>query len=232
MSTPEPVAPPPKNSTKKWLLGCLVALLLLVLIGIAVLVLGVYAAKKQVDAMTEDASRVYEDARRAAKALESAQQVAPDIAQGAEARMRLGRVAAAVMAADLTQAEGCPPDPARAALPVDAQWMRDVASGLPAASVGTPWMREPAVAAVTTEVALDRVLGEAGSIAVIHTKTLVEPKAAVEGGEAQDGEFEGFVQLLGYPDGETICIAPFRASGSGGEFQARFRAAAEAAVGK
>ena len=231
MSTPDPVAPPPKNNTKKWLVGCLVALLLLVLIGIAVLVLGVYAAKKQVDAMAGDASRVYEDAQRAARALESAQQVAPGIAQGAEARMRLTRVAAAVMAADLAQAGGCPPDPSRAALPVDAQWMRELASGLPAASVGTPWIRHAVFASADSEVALDRALREAGSIAVIHTTSLVEPVQA-EGGGPQDGEFEGFVQLVGYPDGETICIAPFAASGSGDDFQARFRAAEEAAVGK
>jgi hypothetical protein len=82
------------------------------------------------------------------------------------------------------------------------------------------------------QIALDRALIEAGSVAVIHTTRLVEPRLR-EGGKVEGGEFEGFVQLVGYPDGETMCISPFTASGTDqGDFEARFWTAEEAALGK
>jgi hypothetical protein len=41
------------------------------------------------------------------------------------------------------------------------------------------------------------------------------------------------VQLLGYPDGETVCRVSFHAEGaSAAEFQSNFWAAEEAALGK
>lgn len=243
---PQPSPPPPQpanNNAKKWLVGCLVVLLLLVLGGVAVLVLGVYAAKKQVDSMSSDARNVYEDAQRAARALESARQMAPALMQAAEARMRLSRAASAAYKAESLQAEACPADAARSAQSVDAEFMRALVGGLPTEPMGTPWFRDGAFATAAANapaldatgatdaqgpalVALDRALAEAGSIAVIHTTRLDEPTGAAP------GRFEGSVQLLGYPDGETLCFAPFEASGSATEFQQRFRAAEEAALGK
>ena len=109
MSTPDPAAPPPaKSNAKKWLVGCLVALVLAVLICLAALLLLAYAAKRQVDAMAPEAKRVYEDARRAAAALESTTPVAAGIAQSAEARMRLGRAASAVLAFRVADSEPAP----------------------------------------------------------------------------------------------------------------------------
>lgn len=243
MATPDPVAPPPPplpapppSSAKKWLLGCLVALLLLVLLGIAVLLLGVYAAKKQIDAIAPDAKRVYEDAQRAASALQSGAQVAPTLSQSAEARMRLMRVAGAVDAGADPHVEPCPSDPARANLTVDAPWMAELATGLPTQPLGTPWLRDPVFATaaavplgghssedaqVQALISLDRALGDAGAISVIHTTRL------------EGNRFEGFVQVIGYPDGGTICVAPIEASGTDqGDLEQRFRAAEEAAVGK
>jgi hypothetical protein len=247
MSTPEPAAPPPKSNAKKWLLGCLGALLLLVLLGIAVLVLGVYAAKKQIDAMAPDAKRLYEDAQRAADAMKSAEKVAPTTSEAAEARMRLMRAAATVASTTDPQPDPCGPDPERSNLSVDAQWMAALVDGLPTQAIGTPWFRHQVFASAASmaldandseddrmqaQIALDRALIEAGSVAVIHTTRLVEPRLR-EGGKVEGGEFEGFVQLVGYPDGETMCISPFTASGTDqGDFEARFWTAEEAALGK
>jgi hypothetical protein len=247
MSTIDPVPPrkPENNNAKKWLIGCLVALLLLVALGVAVLMLGIYAVKKQVDAVAPDAQRVIEDARRAAKALESAPAVAPEVTQFAEARMRIGRAASSVVAAAANlHAQPCPADPARANLSVDAQWFGELANGdLPTEEVGTPWFRhavfETAAAAAHGSdedrqqglVELDRALGEASSISVIHTTRLVEPRL-LDGGKVEGGLFEGFVQVVGYPDGETICIAPFQASTDHDDFQQRFWVAEGAAIGK
>ena len=236
MSTPDPVVPPPKNSAKKWLLGCLAALVLLVLLGMAVLLLGVYAVKKQVDSMAPDARKVVQDVQKAAAALESAPGIDPALVQTAEARMRLGRSALPVAMLDKVLPQPCPAGAARTAPTVDAEWFRELANGgLPMQPIGTPWFRQPpfstaAEAGLQTDanedskaralVALDRGLAEAGALAVIHTTRL------------EAGEFDGYVQLIGYPDGETICIAPFSARGSEGEFQQQFRAAEEAALAK
>ena len=38
--------------------------------------------------------------------------------------------------------------------------------------------------------------------------------------------------LIGYPDGETMCFAPFEANAPADRFQQEFRAAREAALGK
>jgi len=247
MSTTDPV-PPPKpegNSAKKWLIGCLVALLLLVALGVAVLLLGIYAVKKQVDAVSPDVQSVVDDARRAAKALESPPAVAPEVAQFAEARMRLGRAATSVVSAAANlQPQPCPADPARANLSVDAQWFGELANGdLPTEEFGTPWFRhevfETAAAAAHGSdedrqqglIELDRALNEASSVAVIHTTRLVEPRL-LDGGKVEGGHFEGFVQVVGYPDGETICIAPFEATTDHDDFQQRFWAAEGAAIGK
>jgi hypothetical protein len=236
MSTPDPAATPPaRNSAKKWLVGCLVALVLAVLICLAALLLLAYAAKRQVDAMAPDAKRVYEDARRAAAALESTTPVAADIARTAEARMRLGRAASAVLAFRVGDGEPCPPELARAALPVDADWFSGLVTGIPAPATGTPWMRDPAIVAAAAGaneqqamIALDRTLGDAGAVAVIHAD---QPSAA---GAAGDGpRFQGYVQLVGYPDGETACTVAFHAEGkSDGELQSNFLAAEKAALGK
>jgi len=238
MSTPDPAAPPPPNNTaKKWLLGCLGALLLLVILGVAVLMLGVYAVKRQVDAMTPDARKVIEDVHKAATALESPPGVEPALVQAAEARMRLGRAALPVAMLDKVEARACPPNAPSLAPTVDAEWFRELANGgLPKEAIGTPWFRHALFATAADAsllpdasedkqaeavIALDRGLGENGALAVIHTTRLVE---------AAESEFDGFVQLIGYPDGETICIAPFSARGNGEEFRERFRDAEVAAL--
>jgi len=238
MSTPDPVAAPPQNnSSKKWLLGCLGALLLLVLLGLAVLLLGIYFVKQRVDSLAPEARQVVEDVHKAASALQSAPVVAPALVQAAEARMRLSRAALPVAMLDKVEARACPPDSSSLAPTVDAEWFRELANGgLPKEPIGTPWFRHAlfataAAAALVPDasedsdaqavIALDRGLGESGALAVIHTTRLLE---------AGDGEFDGFVQLIGYPDGETICIAPFAARGSGEDFRERFRAAEEAAL--
>jgi hypothetical protein len=240
MSTPDPVPPPPPNNAKKWLIGCLVAVLLLAALGVAVLMLGIYAAKKQVDSMSADASKVVEDARRAAKALESSSQVAPALAQAAEANMRLTRAANTVDESLDPQAEPCMPDTSRNSVAVDGPWLAELANGLPSAAVGTPWFREKPFAdaaavgldANATEeqkaqalVALDRALGEAGAVAVVHAQRMEENE--------NGGQFEGFIQLIGYPDGATMCTAPFAASGTNAEeFHSHFWTAKGAVLGK
>jgi len=245
MSATEPVPPPPKSNAKKWLLGCLGALLLLVLLGLAVLLLGVYAAKKQIDSMATDARHLYEDAQRASDALKPSEPVPRTVSQAAEARMRLMRAASAAAAGTEEQPEACPTDPARPNISVDAQWMAELVDGLPAQPIGTPWFRHQVFATaaeaggkgseddqVQALIALDHVLGNLSFISVIHTKRLVEPRLQKDG-KIEGGEFEGFVQVVGYPDGETLCTAPFTASGTDqGDFEARFWAAEEAALGK
>lgn len=235
MSTPDPTVPPPSppSNAKKWFIGCAIALLLLVLIIIGAAVAIIYAAKKQAEALSSDAKHLVQDAKNAASMLESAKSAAPGIAQLAEARMRLGRAAAAV-SFDSPAAGACTPELARAALPVDAKWFAGLADGMPAASEGTPWMRDPAVTAAASEadqqqamISLDHNLAAAGAVAAIHATQLTDPAAG--GG----GKFEGFVQLLGYPDGETLCRVPFHAEGaSASQFQSAFWAAEEAALGK
>jgi hypothetical protein len=235
MSTPEPtVPPPPPSNAKKWFIGCAIALLLLVLVIIGVAVAIIYAAKKQAEAISSNASHLVQDAKNAASMLESAKSAAPDIAQMAQARMRLGRAAAAV-GFENPVAGSCPAELARAALPVDAIWFAGLVNGMPAASEGTPWMRDPAIttAANGTDpqqvmLSLDRELAAAGAVAAIHATQLTDP--AVGGG---GGKFEGSVQLLGYPDGETVCRVSFHAEGAtASEFQSSFWSAEAAALGK
>ena len=234
MSTPDPtVPPPPPSNAKKWLIGCAIALLLLVLIIIGAAVAIIYAAKKQAEAISSDAKHLVQDAKNATSMLESAKSAAPDIAQLAQARMRLGRAAAAVGFENPVTGT-CTPELARAALPVDAKWFAGLVNGMPAASEGTPWMRDPAVTAAASDtdpqqamISLDRELAAAGAVAAIHATQLTDPAA---GGS---GKFEGSVQLLGYPDGETVCRVSFHAEGaSAAEFQSNFWAAEEAALGK
>jgi hypothetical protein len=251
MSTPEPAAaPPPNNSAKKWLIGCLVTLVLLVVLGLAAMLLIAYAAKKQMDALGADAHKIYQDAQSAAALFGSGAKEAPSptaLAQGAEARMRLARAAAAVAATESLKAEACPSDPPRFPLTVDAEWFRELSYGVPKATEATPWFRHELFSAASAAapapadngdtqapqlIELDRGLGDAGSVAVIHTTRLLEPKP-LDGGKFEEGRFEGFVQLIGYPDGESICMAPFQASGADPEqFQQSFWAAEEAALGK
>src|SRR5205085_11530956 len=134
MSTPDPAVPPPgppapKSNTTKWLLGCLAALVLLVILGAAVLLLGIYAAKRQLDAIAPDARNVVEDVHKAAAALESAPRIDPALVQSAEARMRLGRSALPVAMLDKVLPQPCPSNAARAAPTVDAEWFRELANG-------------------------------------------------------------------------------------------------------
>jgi hypothetical protein len=251
MSTPDPAAPPPPpNSAKKWLIGCLLALLALVLLGVAVLMLGIFAVKRQVDAIAPDAKRVMADAQRAADALKSAEPVAQQIAQEAQARMRLGRAASAVVAMPVAPAasEPCPAQFARSALTVDEPWFAFLVNGLPQSDSGTPWLRDPSLAAAADNanqgqalVALDRVLNDANAVAVVHATRVQEPVLAADG-KVEPGQFEGFVQLVGFPDGETMCTAAIHATnsqGAGGtqeqledDFHTQVLAAEEAALGK
>jgi hypothetical protein len=48
---------------------------------------------------------------------------------------------------------------------------------------------------------------------VIHTTHLQMPKPLADK-QFEGGRFDGFVQLIKYPGGETICLAPFSASSS------------------
>jgi len=233
MSTPDPaVPPPPNNSAKKWLVGCLVALLLVVLLGLAALLLIAYAAKRQVDAIKSDAQHLADDARHVAAALQPSTPVPPDVRQLAEARMRLGRAASAALASTAGSTEPCPTEFARSALPADAEWFTGLADGVPAPTAGTAWMRDPAIVAAASAadpqqamIALDREFGDASAIAVIHATS-----PATTGDERQ---FQGYVQLIGYPDGETMCTVAFHAQGADGSaFQSSFWAAEEAALGK
>jgi len=237
MSTPDPVVATPKSNAKKWLVGCLLALVLVLMLVAGAVLFIAYQAKKQVDAIKGDAQHLAEDARRAAAALGSGKSAANDVVQTAEARMRLGRAAASVVAANQANTQSCPPEAARNALPVDAEWFGELVNGLPGADKGTLWMRDPALVAAASDadqeqalIALDKELQEAGAIAVVHS-TGANPSAG--DGKATTGRFEGFVQLVGYPDGETMCTAAFHADGdTGAEFQKSFWAAEEAALGK
>jgi hypothetical protein len=116
---------------------------------------------------------------------------------------------------------------------VDAPWFAGLVDGIPDAATGTPWMRDPAIIAAASDAdslkaldALDRELASATAIAVIHATEFSEPS----GGK---GSFEGFVQLVGYPDGETACTVGFHAEGAtGSDFQSAFWSAEGAALGK
>lgn len=233
MSTPDPPAPPPAplpppKKRNNFLIGCLVVLLLLVLGGVAVVVLGIYAAKNEYDKLAPDARKAYDQAREAAASAEEASRLAPTLAQGAQAQARLATAAHAVADASALTPAPCPPDPARVSIPVDAEWFGQLASGVPEERVGTPWMRhrvfqtladEPFDQYVSdenmalAEAAADRDLSDAGTVAVIHTTTLKMPKA-LDANKFEGGHFEGFVQLLKYPSGDSICVAPFSADSS------------------
>src|SRR5205085_2306240 len=144
----------------KWLLGCLAALVLLVILGAAVLLLGIYAAKRQLDAIAPDARKVVEDVHKAAAALESAPRIDPALVQSAEARMRLGRSALPVAMLDKELPQPCPSNAARAAPTVDAEWFRELANGgLPSQPLGTPWFRQPPFS-TAAELALQPDAGE------------------------------------------------------------------------
>ena len=237
MSTPDPAIsppPPPPNNAKKWLIGCAIALVVAVLLVIGAAVAIIYAAKRQVDAVSSDAKQLAEDARSAAAMLAPTKAVAQGVAQLAEARMRLGRAASAVawMAQQGSVPAGpCPAELAQAALPVDAEWFVELAKGLPDAATGTPWMRDPSIfQAVAGKdeaqalIALDGALADAGAVAVIQARG---------DGKADARRFDGYVQLVGYPDGETVCTVGFKAEGAtGGEFQSSFWAAEGTALGK
>ena len=146
--------------------------------------------------------------------------------------MRLGRAASAALASTAGSTEPCPTEFARSALPADAEWFTGLADGVPAPTAGTAWMRDPAIVAAASAadpqqamIALDREFGDASAIAVIHATS-----PATTGDERQ---FQGYVQLIGYPDGETMCTVAFHAQGADGSaFQSSFWAAEEAALGK
>ncbi|MEO8160704.1 MAG: hypothetical protein ABI588_04735 [Arenimonas sp.] len=233
MATPDPIAPPPPpppsgSGAKKWLIGCLVVLLLGVVAAVAVVAIGVYAAKRQLDAMTPDARKAYEDARTAAAALGESARLAPTLAEGEQAQSRLATAARNVAPDQAMTTSACPPDPSRGASPVDAPWFRALADGVPQAPVGTPWFRHQVFSKIAevplgqypgkenealAMIAADRELAVAGAIAVIHTTRLVEPKL-LDGKQFEGGRFEGFVQLIKYPEGGSICLVPFSASSS------------------
>jgi len=260
MSTPAPDAPPPKKRNPL-LVGCLVILALLVLGAGAVLLLGIYAAKRQYDQFAPQAQQALEEARKAAAQVQSAAGAAQVLAQGAEAQARLAMASRAVATTQDMNVVPCPPDPARATVPVDAEWFGQMSGGIPRAPVGTPWMRHQlfenvaaaGLAADASDAALaqaaaaaDRDLSDAGTVAVIHT-TKLEPT-----------HFDGFVQLVKYPSGDSICLVPFSADkpahaggglgigrrvrglgvsvngapGADEDFQGAFWAAEEAALGK
>ena len=227
MSTPDPVVappppppPPPAKKRNPLLIGCLVILLLLVLGAGAVLLLGIYAAKKGYDEYAPKAQQALEEARKASAQVQAAAQDAQAFAQGAEAQARLAMATREVATEQSIDEVPCPPDPARATVPVDAEWFRALANGVPRAPMGTPWMRhsvfenlanvgldgaaeEPQLAIAA--IAADRDLSDAGVIAVIHPAKLEMPQAGTP------GHFEGHVQLLKYPTGDSICVVSFSA---------------------
>jgi hypothetical protein len=250
MSTPDPIAPPPPplppppKKRNPWLIGCLVILVLLLLGAGAVLLLGIYAAKKGYDEYAPKAQQALEEARKASAQVQAAAQDAQAFAQGAEAQARLALATREVATAEAMREVACPPDPTRASVPVDAEWFRALAGGVPRAPMGTPWMRhrvfenlanvgldgaadEPQLA--LAGIAADRDLSDVGVIAVIHQTNLEMPQAGTP------GHFEGFVQLIKYPTGDSICLEPFSADSAAQdekEFQRAFWAAEEAALGK
>lgn len=282
MSTPDPVAapkpPPSKGSGKKWLIGCLVVMVSLVMLGMAVLMLGVYAAKRELDAMTPQQRASYDAARQAELDAFRASEDGPMLAKGAAARARLAAVAQRVEPDAAPTALSCPRDSARANVPVDAEWFRSLAIDVPHEPVGVPWFRHSAFmnladGALRKRLPLyeaeawahtDEELAKAGIVTVIHAVHLREPKL-LSGKEFQGGEFDGWLQVMRYPDGDTLCRVPFTARSSdkigGGlgfglrvrgisvpvtrampkkepqqqieaDFQERFWAAQEAALGK
>ena len=248
MSSPDPVSPvPPPKKRNQLLIGCLVILALLVLGAGAVLLLGIYAAKKEYDEYAPRAQQALEEARKAAASVQSAAAGAQVYAQGVEAQARLAMATRTIATVQDMNVVPCPPDPARASVPVDAEWFRALASGVPREAVGTPWFRhrvfETLAAAGTARggsdealalavAAADRDLSDAGTVAVIHATKLQPPSVSADG-KAAPGHFKGFVQLVKYPAGDSICLVPFSADGPTQEvFQRAFWAAEEAALGK
>ena len=224
MSTPDPLAPPPKKRNP-WLVGCLVVSVVLVLGAGAVLLLGIYAVKRGYDEMAPQAKQALEQAREAASQVRSAAGSAQVLAQGAETQARLAMAARTVATTHDMNVVPCPPDPARATVPVDAEWFRRMSGGVPRDGVGTPWMRHRlfenlATAGIATgasdeavalaAAAADRDLSDAGTVAVIHTTTLRAPRVLSDG-SIEPGRFQGFVQLVKYPVGDSICLVPFSA---------------------
>ena len=256
MSTPAP------KKRSPLLVGCLVILAILIIGAGAVLLLGIYAAKKQYDAFAPGAQQALAEARKAAAQVQSAAGTAQALAQGAEAQVRLATAARTVATSQDMNDVPCPPDPARETVPVDAEFFRDMSGGVPRQAVGTPWMRHRvfenlaaaglASGASDEQLALaataaDRDLSDAGTVAVIHV------------GKLEAGHFEGHVQLVKYPSGDSLCLVPFSADSpatpgaglgigrrvrglgvaAGGakpsadeDFQGAFWAAEEAALGK
>ena len=275
MSTPAPT-PTPEKKRNPLLIGCLVILVLLVLGAGAVMLLGLYAAKRGLEAVGPEAQKAYEQAQAAAAAMQVQAQQASMAAQAMESQARLAMATHAVATAETVSALPCPPDPARVSVPVDAEWFRALAGGVPRERIGTPWMRHRVFTNLAEQpfdaqagedkiamasVAADRDLSDAGTIAVIHTTKLAMPvRQAV--GKVDAGRFEGYVQLVKYPSGDSLCLVPFSADspdklGAGNsaglrarglnlppagrrtpqeqvedDFQGRFWAAEEAALGK
>jgi hypothetical protein len=271
MSSPDPAPPPPAKKRNTLLIGCLVILLLLVIGGLAVFLVTLYAAKRQYDEYAPQAQQALEQVQAAAREAEAAAKLAPIYAQGMESQARLAMATQTLASDGNFKVSPCPPDPARVSIPVDAEWFRAMSAGVPKERIGIPWQRhriftllaeEPFTANSGDEqlalatAAADRELSDTGTIAVIHTTKLVEPQAS------GSGHFDGYVQLVKYPAGDSICLVPLRADGADPrpaspslglrargitspagaptdaraqaeqDFQARFWAAEEAALGK
>jgi len=229
MSSPDPAAPPPKPEGKGFRSACLGFLGVVRFGGFSIGALGGFLGKRELEAMTPAQRAAMEAKRNAELDASEAARLAPTLAEGAQAQARLAKAAQAVAAADALQAKPCPPEVVQSTpIPVDAEWFRALAGGLPKEKIGTPWFRhqaftdladDPFGSYITAEntayatIRADKDAANAGYVAVIHTTALQLPKL-IDKSSFEGGRFDGFVQVIRYPAGTSECIAKLHAESS------------------
>lgn len=246
MNAPAPnLAPRKKNNPL--LLGCFAVIALCALAVVGLLFIGWIDQRLE----TPQQRKARQAALDKEYAQDEARRLAPIIANGAKAQARLSNVAAAVAATADLKATPCPHTDGQTIdfAPVDAPYMRRFKDGLPSDASGVAWLRHEAFkdvgdhstkgltkqaraefdAEAATEA--DRMLADAGNVAVIHTIALTEPKLSSAGGAFKDGSydggsFSGWIQLIDYRTAKTLCEQPFSAQSStsvGGGVSIRIR---------
>lgn len=236
MADPASSSPTPAKKNNPVLIGCLVVAAIAVVGVIVVLALGVFLAKREEDAKTP-AQRVAEKAAEMQHShAEEASRLEPTLAEAKVAQARFATIATAVAATSDLKRVPCPHvdgEPLEFA-PVDAEFMGRFHGAIPRDVSGTPWFRHKAFSDLADElkntyanpendayaaIRADKDLAGVGRIAVIHTLSLKEPRLLSEGGVFKDGSydagsFSGWIQLMSYPDGKTVCEMPFSATSS------------------
>ncbi len=234
MADPVSPVPPPPAKNSPMLIGCLAVAGMIVagLALMALLCLLIDFTKTPAQRAAEKAQDAADDTRRRA---DDAKQLALTLAQGKADQARFATIAAAVAAiADLKQMP-CPHSDGDSLefAPVDAPFMRRFDGAFPRDVSGTAWFRYKTFSAshetdygsgqakydAESAISADEDLVKVARIGVVHTLSLTEPKLLSSGGTFKDGSydggaFSGWIQLISYPGGKTICEVPFSAVSS------------------